>query len=413
MSKWTFLATTSRGLEPFLALELKRLGAKDVEPVFSAVRFSGGLESAYRVALFSRIAHRVLYPLGSFEVHTPDHLTAGARRLPWKEHWDPESTLAVEFQSTDLGDAGIRHTHFGALKFKDGIVDAMAEQGMPRPRIDPVNPEFSIMVRLHRREASVSLDLTGASLHARGYRREGVQAPLRETLAAGLLEAAGWMNPSSESAPDVFVDAMCGSGTFGLEALWARLGVPPGLVSNAGKRGFLFSRWKKHNPKVWGGVLGEAQAALDQASARVEGLLKRGAGPFIHGRDEDREALESAAANVRAAERVTGLKLAPWIRFERAKLSAQTAPEASRGLWIANPPYGERLGSEEELIPLYEGIGDHLKKNYSGWTGWVLTGSDLLAKKIGLRAQTRHRVKNGPIECQFLSYSIRSGKFAD
>jgi 23S rRNA (guanine2445-N2)-methyltransferase / 23S rRNA (guanine2069-N7)-methyltransferase len=375
-----FYATVPKGMDGLLVDELGRLGARDVKAGRAGASFRGTLETAYRVCLGSRLANRVLLPLAQFAAPTPEKLYGGVRRIRWSEHLTPKQTLAVDFASSR---SQITHTHFGALKVKDAIVDQLRSTQGERPSVDPISPDVRINVYVHEDQATVSIDLSGDSLHRRGYRDEQREAPMKENLAAAILAIAGWEKIAAEGG--AFLDPMCGSGTLPIEAALVAAHRAPGL-----HRQFGFEKWLGHVPAVWKRVRDEAEK-LDAGGA--------GRAPKVIGYDEDFRAVRVALANVERA----GLRGRVHVEKRELALAEAVAP---RGIIVLNPPYGERLGEVEELKGLYKRIGDLFKQRFKGWKGFILTGSPELAKSVGLKAQRRHILFNGPIECRLLEYEL-------
>ncbi|MCM2321771.1 MAG: THUMP domain-containing protein [Oligoflexia bacterium] len=377
----TFFAATAKAMEGLLAEEIRRLGIASVREARSGVYFEGPLEAAYRVCLWSRVANRVLLPLKKFPAPTPEKLYGGVKSIRWSDHLTARNTLAVDFSSSR---SQITHTHFGALKVKDAIVDQFRSVQGSRPSVDPVRPDVRINVYLHEDEATVSVDLSGESLHLRGYREAGALAPLKENLAAAILLHAGW--PEKAAASGAFMDPMCGSGTLPIEAALMASNVAPGL--NRKYYGFL--NWLGHVPGAWKRLLEEAE----QVQIRDRKLL-----PKVVGYDQDFRAVRVALENLERS----GMQ--GRVHIEKRELSA-CEPVAPSGLIVLNPPYGERLGDVEELKPLYKTIGDTFKQRFKGWEGYVFTGSPELAKVVGLKATRRIVLYNGAIECRLLKYEL-------
>ena len=298
------------------------------------------------------------------------------------EHVGEEGTLAVDFNSSQ---SAITHSHYGALKTKDAIVDQLRQQYGVRPSVDLERPDVRVNVYLHRDEATVSLDLAGASLHQRGYRKESVAAPLKENLAAAILLRAGWLGVAQKGG--ALVDVMCGSGTLPIEAALAAGDVAPGLLRDYW--GFL--GWKGHRPQLWEGLLREARERRQAGLGRV---------PPIVGFDNDKRAVRAAQVNVTAAglERV--------VRIERSSLLGCRPPAGPVGLVVANPPYGERLGRAEQLRPLYAELGALFTRQFEGWKAAVFTGNPGLGKHIGLRAVLTNTLYNGALDCRLLRFEV-------
>jgi 23S rRNA (guanine2445-N2)-methyltransferase / 23S rRNA (guanine2069-N7)-methyltransferase len=381
-------ATAARGLEPLLAEELRALGATEVKETRAGVAFAGDLALAYRACLWSRVASRVLMPLARFPAASPEALYDGVRTLDWSAHLGPDNTLAVDFHASH---SVITHSHYGALKVKDAIVDQLRDRTGQRPSVATEEPDVRINVYLHENQASVSLDLSGESLHRRGYRVASVTAPLKENLAAAILLRAGW--PAIAAQGGALVDLMCGSGTFPIEAALIAAGIAPGLDRTY----YGFLRWRGHDAAAWEALLVEARAR------RAAGLSNL---PPIRGYDHDPAAVRAALANVEQAG-LTG-----HVHIERRELGECRAEYVEHaGLVVANPPYGERLGEESELPGLYRTLGNTLKRCYSGWRAAVFTGNPELGKVMGLRAHKLHTLWNGAIECRLLHFEVSPERF--
>ncbi|MBI3546860.1 MAG: bifunctional 23S rRNA (guanine(2069)-N(7))-methyltransferase RlmK/23S rRNA (guanine(2445)-N(2))-methyltransferase RlmL [Gammaproteobacteria bacterium] len=380
-----FFATCPKGIEPLLAEELRALGAENVRETRAGVAFEGMLATAYRACLWSRLANRILLPLKKFPASSPESLYDGVQSIAWKEHLAAEGTLAVDFTHSQ---SAITHSHYGALKVKDAIVDQLRDEFNVRPSIDTAQPDVRVNVYLHRDEASVSIDLSGESLHRRGYRAQTVQAPLKENLAAAILIRANW--PAIAQDNGALVDLMCGSGTLLIEAALIAAECAPGLARDY----FGFLRWKQHDAATWIEI-------FDDAQRRCEiGLQKL---PPIIGYDHDPRAVRAARDNIR------GAGLGNIIVVEQRELSACVVPEETTGgLVVANPPYGERLGETSELPALYAELGTQFKNCFAGWRGAVFTGNPELGKSMGLRAGKIHTLYNGAIECKLLHFDITS-----
>jgi len=388
MSSHDFFATSARNLGSLLADEIRGLGLADATETRGGVRFNGSLSDAYRVCLWSRVANRVLMPISRMEAESPDDLYGGALATRWESHLTPDGTFAVRL---DGSGTGIQDSRFGALKVKDAIADRFRDRLGRRPDVRTDRPDLQIHVYLHRSEATLSLDLSGESLHRRGYREQGVTAPLKENLAAAILLRAGW--PSIAADGGALLDPMCGSGTLPIEGAMIAADIAPGLLRDYW--GFL--RWRQHDADVWQNLL------RDAAERRAAGLERLGS---IRGYDRDHRAVRIALANLERAG------LSGRIHFERRELE-DCAPgrEGDRGLVVVNPPYGERLGSGSDLPGLYASLGAVLRERFSGWRAAVFTGNPDLGKHMGLRASRYHSLYNGPIECRLLHFEITPESF--
>jgi 23S rRNA (guanine2445-N2)-methyltransferase / 23S rRNA (guanine2069-N7)-methyltransferase len=384
-----FLASVPRGLADLLATELAGLGAEDVRERTTHVEFGGSLESGYRACLESRLANRIFLEIARFEAPDADAYYAEARSLEWSRHLAPGATLACDFSGNH---PAITHSHFGALRLKDAIVDALRERTGSRPDIVTEQPDVRVHAHADGVRIALSIDLSGESLHRRGYRAGAGEAPLKENVAAGILVRAGWAQLAQRGAE--FLDPMCGSGTLVIEAALIAAGCAPALRRSH----FGFLGWRGHEPALWQRVRSDA-----------EGRCKSGEQPsvLIRGQDIDPAAVRMARAN---AERAG---VAGWVSFEARPLSA-AAPAASpaadpreaAGLLCTNPPYGVRLQEPESARAVHRELGAVLRARFTDWTAAILTGAPELGMELGLRAARTHALWNGPIECRLLRIRI-------
>lgn len=370
-----YFATVARGLEPIAAQELERCGAQGVSPTVTGVHFVGDKAMLYRVNLWARTIFRVLVPLREFSCPNSDILYQEVQKISWDEYLHPHNTLAVNCTG---GNQNLNHTHFTALQIKNAIVDQQRSKSGQRSSVDAENPDVLINAHIDRDRCILSLDSSGTSLHRRGYRQAMGTAPLKETLAAALLDMAGW------DANLPFLDPLCGSGTLPLEAGLIALNIAPGLF----RKKFGFESWSDFDAQLWQELLTSAQ------NSQLPDLKAP-----IFGSDRDSNVLLQARTN---AERC-GIE--HQITFAQTELSQLEAP-ADCGILICNPPYGERLGDVQELGALYKTLGDILKQRFKGWTAFVLTGNKDLAKSVGLRASRRIPVYNGSLACTLLKYEL-------
>ncbi len=381
-----FFATAPLGIELLLAQELRELGIPEVAEARAGVSFGGGLSAAYTACLWSRLANRVLMPIAQFPAATGEELYGGVRLVDWGLHMEPESTLAVDFAASR---SAITHTLFGAQKVKDAIVDHFRNESGTRPSVDLARPDLRVNVYLDRDQATLSIDLSGDSLHKRGYRLEGGKAPLKENLAAAILLRAGW--PAVAAAGGQLIDPMCGSGTLPIEAALMAADFAPGLL----RSWFGFLGWRGHDANLW-------LERLAEADRRSEVGLKRL--PLIVGYDVDRRAVHTALGNVDRA----GLR--GLVHIERKSVE-EVRPRQESGLLVVNPPYGERLGDEQTLVPLYMALGETMREHFKGWRASVFTGNPELAFKVGIRASKQYALYNGALECKLFNFEVADGRF--
>ena len=367
-----FFATAAAGTEGVLRDELREARFREVRADRGGVHFEGPFEEGMRACLESRIAVRVLALLSEFEAPHEDALYEGVQAVDLSLYLDPKRTLAVRAACKD---SRLTHTQYIAQKTKDAIVDQQRRQYGARSNVDLDDPDLGVFLHLVRDRASLYVDLSGESLHRRGYRKRIEEAPLKETLAAAILRLSGWDRQSP------LVDPMCGSGTIAIEAaLWAR-DMAPGLMRP--RHGF--ERWPGHDETRKKRIAEMREAA--RARVKTEG-------PFVAGSDISPQAIETAKQNAKAA----GVRL----HFSRADVR-DVEPTEPPGFIVTNPPYGERLEGGEEL---YRAMAEALRR-LSGHTVVLLAGTPEISRAMWIRPDKEITVWNGPIECRLFSYSIR------
>jgi 23S rRNA (guanine2445-N2)-methyltransferase / 23S rRNA (guanine2069-N7)-methyltransferase len=384
-----FMASSPRGLADLLAAELQSVGASEVRERSTSVAFGGTLEVGYRACLESRIANRVLLELVSFDAAGAQQFYEGARALDWSQHIAPGATLACDFTGRH---PAITHTHFGALKLKDAICDQLRASAGFRPDVARERPSVRVHAHADGAHITLSLDLSGESLHRRGYRTEAGEAPLKENVAAGMLLRAGWREIAAHGGE--FLDPLCGSGTLVIEAAMIAADIAPGLKRDY----FGFLGWRGHDAELWN-ALREAAAAR----ARDQAASEQGR-PLLRGTDRDARAIERARRNAANAG-------VDWlVRFEVAPLKEARPlpgePSDPAGLLCTNPPYGIRLADRDSAREVFRELGAVLRERFRGWQAAVLTGSPELGLELGIRADRSHTLWNGAIECRLLRMRV-------
>nr|WP_289108873.1 bifunctional 23S rRNA (guanine(2069)-N(7))-methyltransferase RlmK/23S rRNA (guanine(2445)-N(2))-methyltransferase RlmL [uncultured Halomonas sp.] len=383
------LATCPKGIEGLLADELTALGAEPGKTTVAGVYFSADQATAYRVCLWSRLANRVILLLArEAMIETAEQVRDVVARISWSQHLAPGKTLAVDFHGRS---DHIRHTRFGAQTVKDGVVDALQLAGQERPNVDTKTPDLRIYAHLHRANLSLGIDLSGESLHRRGYRRDVGHAPLKENLAAALLVRAGW--PERAKAGEPLIDPLCGAGTLLIEAALMAADQAP----NLNRERFGFHGWAGHQDVVWSELKREAEARASIGRKRCKTELM--------GFDQSPAALTAAKSNAMRAG------IPALITLHGQSLAQLTRPEtltAEQGLLITNPPYGERLGELPELVQLYAQLGEKAKALFPGWTLAMFTGNPDLGHRLGLRAHKQYALKNGALDAKLLLMEIGS-----
>jgi len=386
IEEFQFTATCPKGLESVLAQELRTLGADVQREQPAAVYFSGSLELAYRCCLWSRLANRILLQLEQVRIGSAEDLYQAVTAQPWEQHIRPSGKLWLQFSGTNRE---IRNSQFGAQKTKDAIVDRLRRQAGARPSIDKHQPDLTVALRLNRDKLDIAIDLSGDSLHKRGYRTHIGAAPLKENLAAALLLRARWSQIAAQGG--ALLDPMCGSGTILIEAAMMAADIAPGLFRDS----FGFERWLNHQSDIWNNLREEA------LQRRVAGLEKEL--PEIRGYDSDAKVLFAAEANIDRAglERKVRVSCRPVAAFK-----VPSHREVTPGLVLTNPPYGERLGEQEALRETYAELGRQLKTGFAGWQVGVFTGNPELGYSTGLRSHKHYQLYNGSIPSQLLLFQV-------
>ena len=381
MSK--FFVTCARGVEELTAHDLTEIGATNVTPGMGGVNFEGDQDVLYQAHLWLRTANRILLPLRSFPCRSPEELYDNLIKFKWETFLPGDLTFAVECTISGRNSITMNHSHYARLKAKDAIVDRLREKTGERPDVDTENPDVRVVLYIRDGVCTLNMDATGESLHNRGYRSDHAEAPLKETLAAAILLLAGW------DGEKPLVDPMCGSGTLLAEAALIASNTAPGLL----REHFAFMNWPDFHAPRWEKCVAEAKAAR---RAIPDG--------FLFGFDADRDAVKQTEFAFKR------LGLGGKVRVAQRRFEEFQRPEGlDTGFLVMNPPYGERLGDEESLVPLYKHMGDAFKKELSGFTAAVFTGSPTLAKSIGLKTKNRIPLWNGAIECRLLTFELFQG----
>jgi putative N6-adenine-specific DNA methylase len=357
-----------------LVQELKSLSIEKTTSVPGGVSFTGTWESAYRANLWSRIASRILWKVGEFQYASEKELYDAAKAVDWTRHFAVQKKIRVNVTAQK---SPLKSLEFATLKVKDAVCDRFRDKLGSRPDVDRAAPDVRIHVFLEEAKGILYLDTSGEALFKRGWRMDIADAPLRENLAAGIIMLTGW------KFDQPLLDPMCGGGTLLSEAAAMARGRAPGA-----KRSFGFEKLSVFDSKLWERVRSE------RTVAPVE--------PRLYGSDTDPEALTAARRNLGAA----GVER--WVKLEQSDVLERSAPEPA-GIVVANPPYGERIGSPEELAAMYPKLGNALKKKFAGWNCFFFTADQRMAKLIRLQPSRRTPLWNGAIECRLYEFRIVSG----
>ena len=373
------IAKTFQGLEEVLAQELTELGADNIEIGRRMVSFTGDKEMMYRANFCLRTAIRILKPIKHFTAQNADEVYDAVKSIEWTDFLNNTDSFAVDavvFSET------FRHSKFVAYKVKDAIVDYFRERTGNRPSVRINNPDLAINIHIAENQCTLSLDSSGESLHRRGYRQEQVEAPLNEVLAAGMILMTGWRGECD------LIDPMCGSGTIPIEAALIARNIAPGVF----RKEFGFEKWKDFDQELFDNI-------YNDDSKEREFTHK------IYGYDNNPKANEIATHNVKAAgvSKDVVLRIQPFQQFEQP---------TEKSIIITNPPYGERI-SANDLLGLYQMIGERLKHAFVGNDAWILSYRDECFDQIGLKPSVKVPLFNGALECQFRKYQIFDGKYKE
>ncbi|WP_070963412.1 bifunctional 23S rRNA (guanine(2069)-N(7))-methyltransferase RlmK/23S rRNA (guanine(2445)-N(2))-methyltransferase RlmL [Vibrio sonorensis] len=375
-----YLAVTSKGLENLLVDELIELGVSDPKPVQAGVKFKADKALIYRCCLWSRLASRFVRILTDFTCHDDMDLYLAASSINWSAQFHSRKKIVVDFNGTNRE---IRNSQYGAMKVKDAIVDSFTKKNYNRPTISKDHADLRIHVRLHKDKALLGIDMVGGGLHQRGYRTESGKAPLRETLAAAIVNRSGW------DGTQPLLDPMCGSGTLLIEAAMKAANIAPGVK----RKQWGFESLEDFEPELWAEIKSEASVKAKRGVNKVD--------TKFFGFDNDKFVLKTARENARRA----GLE--GIITFDLADAATIARPNAFEGGHIiSNPPYGERLGTHPGLIALYTAFGAQLKAHFGGCHASIFSSSDDLLACLRMRADKQFKMHNGALQCHLKNYSI-------
>ncbi len=372
-----YVAKTFAGLEHLLAHELVAIGANDIDVHTRSVSFSGDKSIMYKANYLTRTSLRILKEIARFNVTGQVSLYEGVKNIDWTQYLNVDQTFAID---SFCNQGPFNNTMFISLKAKDAIVDQFREKFNKRPSIDKDYAQVRIDIHIYKEECVILLDSSGSSLHKRGYRINQVAAPLKESLAAGLIMLSGWDKKST------FIDGMTGSGTFAVEAALMAKNVPAGYF----RKEFGFENWIDFDRDLWNQIVVEGEKQIVPLECNIIGL------------DTNREAVKIARENTKEA----GLRGEVEIMNESF---FNYTPPNDPGTVFINPPYGERLEMGEDMIGFYKEIGDALKKNFSGYTAWVISSNLVALKNIGLKPSRRIPVFNGALESKFVKFELFRG----
>ena len=377
--EFSMLAKTFKGLEQVLAKELIELGANNVQIERRAVSFTGDLRMLYTANFCLRTASRVLVPIATFKAKKTDDIYEQVKALNWTEYMTPKTTFQID--ATVYSDL-FRHSQFITYRVKDAIVDYWMEHGGVRPSVQLTNPDIYLNIHIAGDNVTLSLDSSGESLHKRGYRVANTQAPINEALAAGMLLLAGWRGQGD------FYDPMCGSGTLLIEAALIARNIAPGIY----RKGFAFEKWANFDADLFEDIYSDDSRDRDFKHK-------------IYGSDAGFYAVQAATKNIESANLQRDIEV-KQIRVQELRLAERNTEGA---VVMINPPYGERLAQDKDVLRLYQDMGTTLKHQFNGATAWIISSNEDALKCIGLRPAKRIRLMNGELECLFNQYELFKG----
>jgi 23S rRNA G2445 N2-methylase RlmL len=377
-----FFASCPIGLSDLVEKELRDLGIKTREKLQAGVMFEGNWADCYSANLNSRYASRILKPLLDFPAYTEEDIYNNVRKHDFTKYITADQTLAID---ATIKECRVRDQRYLAMKVKDAIVDQFREKYGKRPDVNNDNPDLRIHIRGFKNQFNMALDTSGNSLFMRGYRAKTGEAPLKENLAAGLVGLSEW----DQKSP--VVDLFCGSGTILIEAAMMAIRMAPG----SHRQSFGFMNLLDFDKKTWDKVLTEAHDREIDISTL---------GFKLYGFDHDKKVLQIAKEN---ADNAGVLDL---IDFKGSHIAVVAPPEGvTKGMIISNPPYGARIGDEENLKDVYRDLGYTLKNKFEGWDAWILSGNKDLLQEMKLKSTNKKFIFNGNIECRFLKYEMYTG----
>ena len=372
------IAKTFQGLEEILAKELTSLGAENVEIGKRMVSFTGDKRMLYLTNFALHTALRILKPIKQFEAKNADEVYEEVKSIPWEEYLSVNQTFAVD---ANVHSEEFRHSMYASYKVKDAIADYFREKEDKRPSVHVKNPDITLNIHINDTQCTLSLDSSGESLHRRGYRADTGDAPLNEVLAAGMIMMTGWNGETD------LIDPMCGSGTIPIEAALIAKNMAPGIFRTLG---YAFEKWPDFEPELLESIYNDESQEREFEH-------------HIYAYDNNPKAVAKARGNIKRA----GMTHTIDIEMRDIKDFVQPAMPATI---ITNPPYGERLSSDN-LLELYATIGERLKHAFVGGKAWILSYHEDCFDQIGLKPTVKLPVLNGDLECSFRQYEIFEGKY--
>ncbi len=369
-----YFAQVAESVKDIAIKELRNLGAYDLKPVFRGIWFKATKKDFYRITYFSRLISRILAPLVSFECHDKDDLYKAARKIRWEEFLTPEKTFSI---MANVSESDITHSNFAGLRVKDAIADYFRDRANKRPNVDSKVPYITINIHIHKNLATLTIDASGGPLHKRGYREESVSAPMQETVAAAIIRLSEW----DGNLP--LYDPMCGSGTLLCEALMMYCQIPAQIFRTS----FGFERLPDFDAILWEQIKKDARDNFRD--------LKKG---LISGSDVSEQSVNAVKTNI------MGLHFGSEITIEQKDF--QDIESIDNSVIVTNPPYGIRMGKEQNLNKFYENFGLFLKNKCRKSTAFVYFGEPRYIKKVPLSPSWKRPLKIGGLDGKLVKYEL-------
>ena len=378
MQEYPMLAKTFKGLEDVLAQELTELGANNIHIERRAVSFSGDKALMYKANLCLRTASRILKPILTFRAKDADEVYETVKKIDWTQYMSIQTGFSID--STVYSEE-FRHSKYVTYRVKDAIADFFMEREGKRPSVKITQPDLYINVHISDTTVTISLDSSGESLHKRGYRVANTEAPINEALAAGMILMTGWKGETD------FYDPMCGSGTLLIEAALIAQNIAPGIF----RQNYAFCKWADFDADLWSDIYNDDSN-------------ERAFTHHIYGSDASFYAVQAALKNIKEAG------MGRFIDVKQIRLQEIKREEQTSALVIMNPPYGERLAQDKDVLRLYADIGTALKHQFTGSTAWIISSNEEALKCIGLHPNKKVHLMNGELDCLFNCYELFSGE---
>jgi len=369
-----YFAQAADDIKDIAEEELLSFDAQITSQAYRGIYFTANTKVLYTINYHSRLINRVLAPLISFNCHSDELLYKRSLQVNWEDFLNPSKTFAVFASVTN---SYIKHSKFASLRLKDGIVDYFRERTGKRPSIDTREPDVWFNLHIENNKATISLDTSGGSLHRRGYRKQNIQAPMVETLAAAIINYSGW------DCKSPLYDPFCGSGTLLCEAYMFASKTPASIF----RKKFGFERLPDFNLSLWKKI---KEDALEKIKP-----IKKGA---IAGSDISSDAIKASIANCKVIDKEEVIEIENKDVFNIDKIDGSTI--------ICNPPYGIRIGKTDNLGDFYKKFGDFLKQRCKNSTAFIYFGDRTYIKNIGLKPTWKKPLSNGGLDGRLVKYDL-------